>query len=201
MIPLRLTAVAANPDMAVLLWFYAEKQAIPTNYAHMEIADQELTFFTFGGNNYRSLLGQRADDFGGQAFITEYAAPSHELAVTDPLIQELARKYPYQTRLNTVLSPEEMTVDPVFDYDPQRRDVSNIHDLSNMTGLYDCERSGQNSTINLPAIGEVTFNDSQSSEPVNGNTFLTGFLLGGILVLLGTIVLLFSAFLIVRARR
>ena len=29
MIPLRLTAVAANPDMAVMVWIYAEHQAIP----------------------------------------------------------------------------------------------------------------------------------------------------------------------------
>ena len=33
-----------------------------------------------------------------------------------------------------------MTVDPIFDYAPQRRDVSNIHDLSKLTGLFDCER-------------------------------------------------------------
>jgi hypothetical protein len=203
MIPLRLTAVAANPDMAVLVWFYAEKQAIPTNYAHMEIADDELTFFTFGGNNYRTLMGQRANEFGGQAFITEYAAPSHELAVSDPLLVELGRNYPYLTRLNTVLSPEEMTVDPVFDYDPQRRDVSNFHDLSDMSGLWDCERSGEGSTstINLPAFGEVTFGESDSSDPVNGSTFITGFLLGGIIVLIGILVIILSAFLILRARR
>ncbi len=203
MIPLRLTAVAANPDMAVLLWFYAEKQAIPVNYAHMEIHDEDLIINTFGGNNYRSLMGQRADEFGGQAFVTEYAAPTHELAVSDPLLQELGQKYAYLTRLNTVISPEEMTVDPVFDYDPQRRDVSNIHDLTGMTGLWDCERSGANntSTINLPAVGEVTFSDAQSSDPVNGNTFLSGFFLGGILVFLGIVVVGFSAFLIVRSRR
>jgi hypothetical protein len=202
MIPLRLTAVAANPDMAVLVWFYADKQAVPVNYAHMEIPDDELTFFTFGGNNYRTLLGQKANEFGGQAFITEYAAPSHELAVTDPLLQQLARDYPYLTRLNTVLSPEEMTVDPIFDYDPQRRDVSNVHDLSNMTGLYDCERNGENTSISLPAVGEVTFGGSEdSNEPVNGSTFLTGFFLGGFIVFLGAVVVVFSAFLILRSRR
>lgn len=60
--------------------------------------------------------------------------------------------FPYITRLNTVISPEEMTVDPIFDYDPLLKDVSNIHDLSNMTGMFDCER---NPTVNLPVIGEV----------------------------------------------
>ncbi len=204
MIPLRLTAVAANPDMAVLVWFYAEKQAVPTNYAHMEIADEELTFFTFGGNNYRTLLGQRANEFGGQAFITEYAAPSHELAVSDPLLQQLSRDYPYLTRLNTVISPEEMTVDPVFDYDPQRRDVSNVHDLSDMSGLWDCERDGGGSasTISLPVVGDVTFGESDGGgESNSGSTFITGFLLGGIIVLIGIVVIGVTAFLIFRARR
>jgi hypothetical protein len=202
MIPLRLTAVAANPDMAVLVWFYAEKQAIPTNYAHMEIADDELTFFTFGGNNYRSLLGQRANEYGGQAFITEYAAPAQELPVSDPLLVELGSRFAYLTRLNTVISPDEMTVDPIFAYDPNAEDVSNIHDLSNMTGLYDCERAGVSpSTISLPLVGDVSFGGSQEPESVNGNTFLSGFLIGGIIVALGILVVGFSAFLIVRSRR
>lgn len=155
MIPLRLTAVAANPDMAVIVWFYANNQAVPENYAHMEIADEELTFFTFGGNNYRQLMGERADEFGGQAFITEYAQPTRELPVADPLLVDLHSRFAYLTRLNTVISPEEMTVDPMFDYNPQLRDVSNIHDLSSMTGLYDCEREGGGGGISLPIIGEV----------------------------------------------
>ena len=54
------------------------------------------------------------------------------------------------TRLNTVISPEEMTVDPVFDYDPQLKDVSNVHDLSKMTGLFDCERDAA-LRVNLPS--------------------------------------------------
>ena len=139
MIPLRLTAVAANPDMAVMVWFYADNQAVPVNYTKMEIADQELRFPTFGGSNYRQLMSAKADRNGGQAFITEYAAPSSQLAVTHPLLRELRSRHPYITRLNTVISPEEMTVDPVFDYDQELADVSNIHDLSELTGVYDCE--------------------------------------------------------------
>ena len=158
MIPLRLTAVAANPDMAVMVWVYADQPAVPMNYADLEIADTDLTFFTFGGNNYRQLMSDGADEFRGQAFVTEYAAPSRELAVVHPLLQELRDTHPYVTRLNTVISPEEMTVDPIFDYDPQRKDVSNIRDLSDMTGLFDCERqeavANQVSTSTKVAIPE-----------------------------------------------
>ena len=141
MIPLRLTAVAANPNMAVIVWIYADRQATPVNYARMNIANDELVFFGLSGrHNYRQLMSDRADEYGGQAFITEYAAPSRELRIVHPLLRELRDRHPYVTRLNTVISPEEMTVDPVFDYDAQLKDVSNVRDLSDMTGLFACER-------------------------------------------------------------
>ncbi|GAB4580056.1 MAG: hypothetical protein Fur0022_27950 [Anaerolineales bacterium] len=169
MIPLRLTAVAANPDMRVLTWIFADKQAIPQNYAHMEIEDQEITFFTFGGNNYRQLVSERANEYGGQAFITEYAAPTAELSVVHPLLHELRNNYAYITRLSTVISPEEMTVDPVFDYDPQRKDVNNVHDLSGLRGVWDCERNAN------PIIPLLTDTDSETGTlPVLGVGVLLG---------------------------
>ncbi len=158
MIPLRLTAVAANPDMRVLAWVFADKQAVPKNFAEMEVEDKDITFFTFGGNNYRQLISDRANEFGGQAFITEYAAPTNELSVVHPLLQELRGQYAYMTRLSTVISPEEMTVDPVFDYDPQRKDVSNVHDLSNLSGVWDCERAE-------PTFAPLLTNNDPGSSP------------------------------------
>ncbi|MCL4867860.1 MAG: DUF2330 domain-containing protein [Anaerolineae bacterium] len=152
MIPLRLTAVAANPNMAVLVWFYGSNQYVPENYAHVEIKNEDITFFTFGGHDYRAVMGRKADENNGQGFVTEFAGPTTQIAVTHPLLQELGQKHRYLTRLNTVISPEEMTVDPVFRYDPGRADVSNVRDLSSMTGLYDCERSGDNAFINLPFL-------------------------------------------------
>lgn len=150
MIPLRLTAVAANPDMAVLVWFYGSSQYVPENFAHMEVEDEDITFFTFGGNDYRALMGRTADEYDGKAFVTEFAGPANTIAVSHPLLLELGQKHAYLTRLNTVISPEEMTVDPVFKYDANRADVSNIHDLSSMTGLYDCEREEASSSVNFP---------------------------------------------------
>ena len=51
MIPLRLTADAANQDMAVMVWIYADQQARPVNYAELAIPYQDLTFFGFGGRS------------------------------------------------------------------------------------------------------------------------------------------------------
>ena len=169
MIPLRLTAVAANPDMAVLTWFFANEQAVPENYGHFEIDDSEITFFTFGGHNYRTLMGEKANEMNGQGFITEYAAPTSELDFSDPLLQELAGKHNYLTRLNTLISPEEMTVDPVFRYE-DRPNVFNIHDLSNARGQYDCERdSGVSGFINT-LFGDGNGGNSGNSNNNSGNS-------------------------------
>ena len=163
MIPLRLTAVAANPNMAVMVWIFADRQATPINYASMTIANDELIFFGRGAsNNYRQLMSDKADQYGGQAFITEYAAPSRELTVVNPLLQHLRDRYPYVTRLNTVISPEEMTVDPVFDYDPQLKDVSNIHDLRGMTGLFECERAAPDK---IQTSSEVAPDEAATAPP------------------------------------
>jgi hypothetical protein len=192
MIPLRLTAVAANPDMAVLTWIFANAQAVPVNYAHMEIPDQEITFFTFGGNNYRQLMGEKANEFNGQAFITEFAGPTREMNFIDPLLQELSQQYSYLTRLNTVISPEEMTVDPIFDYDPNRANVFNVHDLSNMSGLYDCEREEVNNlSTGLSNLFGNNNNDPDptTAPPASGeeSSFSTGVAVGvgGVLVAAG----------------
>ncbi|MCP4359609.1 MAG: DUF2330 domain-containing protein, partial [Chloroflexi bacterium] len=160
-------------DMAVITWFFGQQQAVPDNYGHFEVPDDEITFFTFGGNNYRQLMRQKADEMDGRAFITEYAAPTSETDFVDPLLQELNGKHKYLTRLNTVISPDEMTVDPIFNYE-DRPNVFNIHDLSNSRGQYDCERE-------QAANGFVqTFfdnqNENQSSNQDNG--FLRGLIAG-----------------------
>lgn len=184
MIPLRLTAVAANPDMAVLTWFFADRQAVPDNYGHFEIADSEITFFTGGGNNYRRLLGQKADEQNGQAFITEYAAPTSETDFADPLLQDLNAKHKYLTRLNTVISPEEMTVDPTFKYE-DRENVFNIHDLSNSRGQYDCEREAAANGVISTLLNTETTIDQGSGIP----GFVGGLLIGFCgLLLLGVVI-------------
>ena len=180
MIPLRLTAVAANADMMVTVWIYADQQATPSNYASMNVRDEEMVFFDWTGrNNYRQLMGDKANQYGGQAFITEYAAPSSELRITHPLLQQLRQQYPYVTRLNTVISPAEMTVDPVFEYNAQLKDVSNIRDLSNMTGLFACEKAEQNTsqsssanaTQNTPSTPENPDTDQVKPNEQNQPSF------------------------------
>jgi hypothetical protein len=135
MIPLRLTAVAANPNMTVLTWIFADSQMETINYARPRINDADLRgdFTQFGGTNYMNLVDQTIDLYDGRAFITEYAQPTNELiraGVRDDLVIELTRNYEYVTRFMGRMSPEEMTVDPVFQLNADLPAVTNIHDLS-----------------------------------------------------------------------
>ena len=149
MIPIRLTAVAAASNMPVFTWIFADAQAVPDNYVHMDIATAQITFSTFGGNDYQTLLRNKADEHGGQAFITEFAMPSQRVNFGHPYLVAKAEAHPYFTRLTTDISPHEMTVDPVFAIEPGRDDVSNVRDASGLTGVYDCERDGDISILDL----------------------------------------------------
>ncbi len=136
MIPLRLTAVAANPNMTVQTWIFADAQAIPANWAYPTVDDADLRMdaTTTTGTNYLALADATIDLYDGRAFITEYAQPAaslSELRPDDALLQQLAADYDYVTRVLGRISPEEMTVDPVFDFSAQLPDISNVHDLSN----------------------------------------------------------------------
>lgn len=132
MIPLRLTAVAANPNMAVLTWIFADAQAYPTNYAHPVIEQEDIRFFPLSANNnYQLLVNQTVDLYEGRAFVTEYAGPTAPLSdgIQDEELRRIMTAYPYVTRFIGFLSPEEMTVDPVFDFDGNLPNVSNVFDL------------------------------------------------------------------------
>lgn len=140
MIPLRLTAVAANPNMPIWVWIFADEQAVPANYDRIEIDTRELTFSRFGGHDYNLLVPARADALGGRAFITEFAGPASSIDLNNNYIRN--RRDRYLTRVYTRISPDEMTVDPIFGFDASQADVSNVRDASRLKGLYRCERDG-----------------------------------------------------------
>ena len=159
-IPIRLTAVAATPNMGIYTWIFGRAQAEAQNYASLQIADDELSLSGpfGGGTNYLQLVGNSIDRFEGKAFITEYARPTSQLSVVDPLLQELRQRYPYVTRFYGQMSPNEMTIDPTFDFNAGLPEVSNIHDLTDRTDLYPCQDGAIN--IEVPDVFDA---NSQSS--------------------------------------
>lgn len=205
-IPLRLTAIAAQSDMDVLAYVFSnEGRAIPTNYFHVQPNLAKIDWLR-GGNNYRQVIAQAADEAGGNAFTTEFAGnaeifkeriwqagqydaaklraltdlgrfldevsnqglrfrnetrnilmrhfsqledcprcPSRQfygitidptdavaeiearIMVPEEEVQVLFDAYSYVTRMFTLISPEEMTIDPLFDFDASLPDISNQH--------------------------------------------------------------------------
>ena len=166
MIPLRLTAVAALPNMPIFTWFFADDQVVPDSFAHMEIETAEITFDSSGGNDYTRLVQLRADELDGQAFVTEYAQPSDPARFDHPYLVNNAESSAYLTRLTTYISPDEMTLDPTFTVSSDRSDVSRIRDASDMTGLYDCERRAALETgSDVDAIDPTDGTDSVAVAP------------------------------------
>jgi len=138
-IPLRLTAVAATPDMPVIVWIFAKDQTQSLNYTQLTVADSEVKFNPFGGNDYRQLVSKVVDQAGGRAFVTELAQPTSAIRPpSDPAVQLLFQQYPFLTRHFTRISPEEMTSDPTFDLAPGLPELSNVHDLSSRPAPWNC---------------------------------------------------------------
>ena len=212
MIPLKLTAVAATPDMGVMTWLLSSARAVPYNYNALELNEARINWFN-ASSNYAQVVTAAADEAGGQGFVTELAGPTSQLssviwssqdedmwrglpnrtpshatelilrleavfsgwsgltdayrrtiqlpegvtfeqfqacvscfadqlvfsstalvdAVDEEVIapmrraQALIDQTPYVTRLYTTLSAAEMTVDPVFLFNPDLPDVNNVH--------------------------------------------------------------------------
>ena len=212
MIPIKLTAVAANRDMGVMTWALSNARAVPFNYNALELNEARINWFN-ASSNYNQVVTEAADAAGGQGFVTEFAGPSTRLAdvvwmpndetqwravqgatyasfgdlfralqsnyegwngfwdavrrvltlplgvtfedfkacpscyasriefsptqlfsaiesdVIEPLrsVQKLIDRSPYTTRLYSTLSAAEMTVDPVFVFNPDLPEVDNVH--------------------------------------------------------------------------
>jgi hypothetical protein len=213
MIPIKLTAVAANDDMGVMTWILSDAQAVPKNYNALELNEARINWFNASAN-YNDVVTAAANDAGGQGFVTEFAKASTtlkdvvwsaseeqawqqykqspgasadevfqralqsyatldgfgdvvrdnvtlpaavtldqlqscpycysnldvtlvpadfvaalELNVIKParLVQDLIDAHPQLTRLYTTLSAAEMTVDPLFTFNPDLADVDNVH--------------------------------------------------------------------------
>ncbi len=78
MIPIRLTAIAAEDDMGVLVYIVADARAVPENYLHVIPNYTRLNWYTGSFNaysSYQGLITEAMDEAGGQGFATDYAGP------------------------------------------------------------------------------------------------------------------------------
>ncbi len=76
MIPIRLTAIAANDDLGLIVWLLGDGRAIPANYHHVTPNYARLNWYNGVQSayaSYQTLITEAMDDVGGQGFATDYA--------------------------------------------------------------------------------------------------------------------------------
>ena len=89
-IPIRLTAVAAQPDMGVLVWLVGSSRAVPVNYLHVTPNYTRLNWYAGSTNayvTYQGLITAAMDEAGGQGFATDYAGRSLNLLEQLPTVE------------------------------------------------------------------------------------------------------------------
>ena len=153
LIPLKLTAVASEPEMGILVWVAGQERFAPVNYRQVKVDSDQVQFDPrLGQSNYYALASWLIDEEGGKAFITEYAGPTNDdlknavngvfLNTADfeesrTWLQEKLDAFPYITRMYSRMSGWEMDDDPVFQANAGS-DVSNVHDLSDRPPVEVC---------------------------------------------------------------
>jgi hypothetical protein len=84
-IPMRLTAIAAEDDMGILVWVLGESRAVPDNFLHVVPNYTKLNWYT-GSNNayasYQDLITDAMNEAGGQGFATDMASPTENFSDT-----------------------------------------------------------------------------------------------------------------------
>jgi MYXO-CTERM domain-containing protein len=77
-VPLQLTAIAADEDMEVRVFFLDNDRVVPANYRHVLVNPLKLDWFN-NASNYKEVITMAVDaqEADGNAFVTEYAGPSN----------------------------------------------------------------------------------------------------------------------------
>lgn len=74
MIPLMLTAVAAEPELTVTAWIYGDERYVPVAQPLVDLDSSSLTYVG-ERSNYPMALSRLIDEAGGAAFVTEFFGP------------------------------------------------------------------------------------------------------------------------------
>jgi hypothetical protein len=142
-IPLRLSAIAAEPEMGIVVWIFGAQRYEPANVEELKIDDADLRFDSNGRSNWLTLVASAVDAAEGRGWVVENAQPVDSFrsfvmsSFTNTEEQQKAQQAllgvlegtSYMTRLYTRLSPEEMTYDPLFKRS-SKGDVDRFHSVT-----------------------------------------------------------------------
>ena len=153
-LPIILSSVASAEEIPIVTWIFADQPYIPSNYAHPTMDVSRLhadgayslpyaNWFHDSHNTYSVLRRDTLDPYHGHAFVTDLSMTTQdfqsgatadkafhqEWIVNDSLLSALF-EHRYVTRLYGELSPDEMTLDPIFVPDTNQTMVDNYPDLN-----------------------------------------------------------------------
>jgi len=119
-IPIRLTAVAAQPLMHIQTFVVANRPYVPSNYTIALPDTDELLFDSAGVTNYAEWVARVTSENEGQLWVSEFVGQA-----------SFRGEQRVVSRYYTRLSPEFMTLDPIFSAHPDTEyRVSRNIDLS-----------------------------------------------------------------------
>lgn len=155
--PVKLTYKAANPTISIQfaatsvtqpsmpfrVWIFGDTRYMAENYANPPVdfwnfraeSSSIETPYPFSGVSSQYFLARQniQQEYDGKAFITEYAMPAEaltgNLGSEDPTLLELLSKYKYVTRMEALMSADQMTGDVTFVPFTGAPDVSRTIDL------------------------------------------------------------------------
>lgn len=159
MVPISLTAVAAEPEMGVMVFVAGEGRYESDNFSNLtvDVADVQADPRN-GANNYYPLLSWLIDEAGGRAFVTEFAdtAPAtrqnldnffgffaDDDAEAREALGQILDRNAYITRLYTRISGWEMEFDPSFARAETDATVSRTLDLSDRPAVEVCGNNNE----------------------------------------------------------
>ena len=150
-IPLRLTAVGADPGMQLVVFLAGDSVYEPQDWGLVQPSPASLRADPrTGENNYQPWLAWQFDQTGGRAFALEYAddalsaeqstwaqsLPVSDLADAREYLADRLSQHAWVTRLYTTIDPSEMLDDPLFTATDSRRSVGALHDLRDQEAVY-----------------------------------------------------------------
>jgi MYXO-CTERM domain-containing protein len=152
LVPLRLTAIASEPEMGVLVFVAGAERYASTNFRSIEVPTDLVQMDPrTNSNNYYPLVSWLIDEEGGKAFVTEYANTTgsttplvdsvnlftNDVEESRAFVSDVLGEHGYLTRVYTRMSGWEMDDDPTFAA-IGGGNVSNVHDLSNRPPVEVC---------------------------------------------------------------
>lgn len=88
-LPIRLTALATQPDLSVTGYFLGDARAVSINYSMLDPDWADVGLYV-GTTSYFSYITRAADAAGGHAFATDYAGPTPSTSLMLPSVLDLA---------------------------------------------------------------------------------------------------------------